>query len=350
MPKFHLYVIHTAHLVHRQTRLHGTIQTIREIASAKGYEFRSNFVLTPDVGPLQAKVQQLSERIKYEKTGVPELDGAITVLNLEQISNYEKHREAWRRIQRECASEDVCVVIEDDAIMLPEFNQHLQSFIEQPYKDDWDFRSLSVSVQTDRRLQKISDIMRPIISKCAYALRPSSNITSILLDETETIRFTMRYQLSYIFLKRNVNAVVSNQQCIMEGSKLGLYPSTIHPNNVLIFNQEFMELYKMAQLPNPPLDAASKIYDLVKHIQNPDILHVYGIILFKGNKVKEASECFALAVEWMQKQHGLVTPQSDLLNNSINVYEHIQWDLPECLSAASKYDSILTQKPLPQQG
>lgn len=349
MPKFHLYVVHTASLIHRPTRLHGTIQSIREIATGKGYEFRSVIVLTPDTGSLQAKIQQVSDRVKYEKTGFDDLDAQTTILNLEEISNYEKHREVWRRIQKEAAPEDVCFVIEDDAIIVPDFTKNLSSFIENPNKDKWDFYALSVSIQSDRRTSNIAETMRILVSKCAYAVRPS--ITQVLLDETEIIRFSMRYQLSYVFLKRKdtITALVSNQQCIMEGSKLGIFPSSTHPNNVLIFNQEFMELFNIARSESIDLGVASSIYERVKHIQNPDIAQLYAIILFKCGKVKEASDLFNTAVEWMQKQHGLLNAQSDLLNNSINIYEHMQWDLPEYLNTPSKYDSILEQAP-PLQG
>lgn len=346
MPKLHLYVVHTASLIHRPTRLHGTIQSIREIATGKGYEFRSILVLTPDTGSLQSKIQQISDRIKYEKTGYDDLDAATNILNLEEISNYEKHREVWRRIQKETAADDLCIVIEDDAIIIPEFTKNLANFIENPYKDTWDFYALSVSIQSDRRTSSIAETMRILVSKCAYAIRPS--LTQVLLDETEIIRFNLRYQLSYVFLKRkeSVNALVSNQQCIMEGSKLGIFPSSTHPNNVLIFNSEFMELYNMAQAPSINLQQALAIYEKVKHIQNPDITHVFGIILFKCGAIKEASEVLNTAVEWMQKQHGLINAQSDLLNNAINLYEHMQWDLPEYLNTPSKYDSILAQAPL----
>lgn len=342
MPKFHLYVIHTANLVHRQSRLHGTIQSIREMASARGYEFRSILVLTPDVSALHAKIPELSARIKYDKTGYPDLDSMLSVLNMEQLSNFEKHREAWRRIQREVTDpNDVCMVIEDDAFIIPEFSKNLQAFIAKPYQDAWDFYSLSISIQSDKRVMKILECMGNLASKCAYAVRPS--VVQKLLDETEIIRFTMRNQLSYIFRKReDIMAMVSNEQCIMEGTKLGIYTSSIHPNNLLSFNKEFMELFQIAQSESPSLELASRIFDQVKHIGNPDVMHIYGVILFKCGRVKEASQVLSVAIDQMQKQHGLMNNQSDLLNNSINMYEHMQWDLPEYLNTPSKYDAILT--------
>lgn len=346
MPSFHLYVVHTGHMVHRQTRLHGTIQAIRESASQKGYTFRSILVLNPDPPSLQNKVQQLSERVKYDKTGYDELDAASSILNLEEISNYEKHREVWRRIQTEVTDpNDICLVIEDDTIFIPEFVKNFEAFLENPRSKDWDVYfmgvSTSVSSESGRMIMPIVDVMRIIPSKCAYALRPVPSVLRVLLDETEVIRFNMRIQLSYIFQKRrDLRGVVSTRQCFMEGSKVGLFPSTLHSHNVLIFNQEYMELFKMLQSNQLNESAATNLYERVKHIQSPDLLHVYGVILFKCGKIKEAAQHLKTAIEWIQLQHGFLSPQSELLNNVINMHEHMQWDLPQYLSTPSKYDVI----------
>lgn len=341
MPQFHLYVIHTASLVHRQSKLHGTIQTIRELAS-RSYEFRSILVLPPDVGTIAAKLQEYSDRIKYEATGFEDIDKMRTVLNVEELSNYEKHREVWRRIQKEVQSNtDICMVLEDDAIMIPEFAKNLQQFIANPCQDRWDFLAMSMSTPS-KDMALISDQMRVMASKCAYVVRPS--LVPTLLAETDTIRFNMRIQLSYIFLKnKHIRAFVPNMQYVMEGSKVGLYPSTVHPNNVLVFNQEFMDLYTMLVTSNLSEEKARNTYKKVEYIQNPDIMHIYGVILFKLGYVPEAASLLSSAIDVMQKQHGMLNSQSELLNNMINLHEHMQTDIDAYLIEPSKYDSILHQ-------
>ncbi len=335
-------------MVHRQTRLHGTIQSIREAASQKGYTFRTILVLNPDPSALQSKVQVLSERVKYDKTGYEELDAASSVLNLEEISNYEKHREVWRRMQTEvvptASSSDICLIIEDDTIIIPEFTKNFEAFLDNPRIKDWDLYLMgvatSVNSDTGRMLMPVADLMRTIPSKCAYAVRPTSSALQTLLDETEVIRFNMRIQLSYIFQKRrDLRAIISTRQCFMEGSKVGLFPSTLHSNNLLIFNQEYMDLFRMLQSNQINEATASALYERVKHIQSPDLLHIYGVLLFKCGKVNEAAQHLKTAVEWTQVQHGFLSPQSELLNNLINMHEHMQWDLPQYLSTPSKYDA-----------
>lgn len=339
-------------MTHRQTRLHGTIQSIREIASQKGFFFRSILVLNPDPSALQTKIQQLSDRVKYDKTGYAELDAASSVLNLEEISNYEKHREVWRRIRAEVKPDELCIVIEDDTLFIPDSAKNFEGFLDNPRTKDWDLYLMSVATHAPeggpaRVLLSIADTMQMIPSKCAYALRPVPEVLNTLLDETEVIRFNMRVQLSYLFQKRrDFRAIVSTRQCFMEGSKVGLFPSTVHPNNLLIFNQEYMELFRILQTPNQPMNdataaTATTLYERVKHIQSPDLLHLYAVILFKCKKVKEAGELLKTAVEWTQLQHGFLAPQSEILNNLINMHEHMQWDLPEFLSTPSKYDKIV---------
>lgn len=238
--------------------------------------------------------------------------------------------------------------MEDDAMIIPEFQQNLQVFLQNYAKRAWDWYTLSVSIPcSENRLHRIAETVRLLPSKCAYAIKPSAQVLNTMLTETETIRFGMRLQLSYVFLKCTdvINAVVANTQCIMEGSKVGMYPSSVHPNNMLVFNQEYMDLLNMLNAPDLSLQKATQVFERVKHIPNPDIYHIYGIILFKCGLVKQAYEVLSTAIEWMQKQHGVLNSQSDLLNNSINMHEHMQWDLPEYLSTPSKYDSILEQAP-----
>jgi uncharacterized protein HemY len=120
---------------------------------------------------------------------------------------------------------------------------------------------------------------------------------------------------------------------------LGLFPSSTHANNVLIYNQEFMDLFKFLQTEKPPVREIREIYKKVAHINNPDIMHIYGVLLYKAGELHDAQDALTSAVEHMQKQGGLLTPASELLNNFINIHQHTQWDLPDLIAKPSKYSS-----------
>jgi tetratricopeptide (TPR) repeat protein len=339
MTTFHLYVIHTQRLVHRQPRLHGVIQTIREAAQQAGFDFKPIMILKPDPSHLQPDLQTLNNRIKYDPVGEEEFDKSITMLSIEELSNIEKHREAWRRILKE-SPEDVFMVIEDDAFVVPMAQQQLMELFKLDQRS-YDFNIMclsdpSANPDASMQLLNLRDTGKILPSKDAYMV--SHRLCKKLLEETETIKFTMRVQLSYIIQKNPIfQAKYPSKRIMLEGSKLGLYPSSLHPNNMLIYNQEYMELWKYMSMDKFDVGEVRELYKRIAHIQNPDMLHLYGVLLFKGGRVQEAEAALMEAIELMQKQHGMLTYRSDLLNNLINMQEHLQTDLPDIMSKPSKY-------------
>lgn len=348
MPQsFYLFIIHTQKLVARQPRLHGLIQDIRVTAQACGCNFKSIMVLNPD--PNQLDQKQLNDRINYDTSGFQEFDKMRAMLNMEQLSNYEKHRAAWKKIRdlSKESKDDIYMVIEDDAFMLPDAKATLQELIQtmvsstQP--STWDLMLLSLSDKSADMNQPISfhnfrETGTILPSKESYFIKPT--IANSFLSESETIRFPMRTQMSYIIHKNPlINVVYPNKRLMLDGSKLGLYPSSINPNNMLVYNQEYMELWSYMRLNSEeiPVSTIRATYKKVAHIQNPDIMHLYGVLLFKAGEVIEAQDILTDAIQLLQKQNGLVTNQSDLLNNLINMYEASQTDVTEAMSKPSKY-------------
>jgi thioredoxin-like negative regulator of GroEL len=59
-------------------------------------------------------------------------------------------------------------------------------------------------------------------------------------------------------------------------------------------------------------------------MNNPDLMHLYGVLLFKAGAAEEAAEVLEQAVAELEKQGGVVSARSDVLNNAINVQEHLQ--------------------------
>ena len=98
-----------------------------------------------------------------------------------------------------------------------------------------------------------------------------------------------------------------------------------------------MELFQMLQAQDVDVRSIRAIYKRIQHIQSPDIMHLYGVLLFKGKQIKEAHEVLLDALDVAKKQHGVVSFNSDLLNNTINIHEFTQWDLDEITQSPSKY-------------
>lgn len=346
-----MYVVHTQRLTQRQARLHGTMQTIRQALQEVGVGTKITMVLKPEASDVQAVLSDYSARIKYESVQDAEFDKLSAVLSTEELSNYEKHRDAWRRMladKEKMKADDLCMVVEDDMFLVPNCEKHFVALCQKlvaggAQADAWDFVTLSLSDLATPESDPVSLLPlakagRVLPSKEAYLIHP--RICPLMLEQTETIRFSMRIQLSWIIATQaRIRAMYPTHRIFLDGSKLGLFPSTLHHNNMLVYNQEYMELFAYMSKDGAeiPIDQVNETWKKIAHIQNPDLMHLVGVLYYKKGMYKESEEMLLNAVTEMKKQGGILNNRSDLLNNLVNMYEKMQTDLPSIMTQPSKY-------------
>jgi GR25 family glycosyltransferase involved in LPS biosynthesis len=349
-PILHIFIIHDEGLTQRAIRLHGVFQNMRLIAQSIGFRVKPYFVLNPsnkDIGAEQEK------RINYDKTGDPLFDNAMSMLSIEILSNYEKHLKAYTMIdQLETKNpNDMYMIIEDDVFLLPSCTNNYAEALYCAFtnKDKWDMLFLGIThmnakAEAPMSLQDTRSLFKIIPSKEAYLINAQTAKT-LIEDLKEPIKFSMRRQLSwYIQTHTSLRVVNPSKQVTLDGSKLGILPSTIHEKNVLLYNAEYMSLVKfLGEQPNiiaENLDSIKKIYETVASLNSPDIMQVYGILLYKAGEYKEAQWIMDEAITCTQTQQGILNSRSELINNVIDMYKNMQSDLPDLLVTKSKYTEV----------
>jgi predicted nucleic-acid-binding protein len=70
---------------------------------------------------------------------------------------------------------------------------------------------------------------------------------------------------------------------------------------------------------------------------NPDFLHIVGLIYFKNKNYKEALEFLKLAVINFKKNEGYMVQFNEILNNCINIYQLYQEDIKDCFNKKGLY-------------
>lgn len=354
-PTLYMFVIHSQNLTHRAMRLHGTIQQLRTSAIAKGYEVRPILVLNHDASEINAKINDLQSLVTYDPVGDPDFDNQRQMLSVEVISNIEKHKDAWKRIYETESSNpgDLFMVMEDDSFILPEGINNFTELLENMPKWSYDILFTGISDPNNKPEDPMSPlplfqtIRRILPSKESYFVKQQT--AKRMLDMMDKYRYPMRIQMSYILQKSDFRVVHPNKRIILDGTKLGIFPSSIHPTNVLSYNREYMDMFQYISKTNneveKDLSVIRGIYKTVQHLSNPDIMHLYGVLLFKAGKVMDAEEILVDAVQNMHQQQGLLNSRSDLMTNLINVYKHMQRDLPDLLASKSAYDDPLVALP-----
>lgn len=354
MPSLYIFAIHTASLAARQARFHSVIQTLRTTAQAAGYEVKPIFILQPDVPKVREGLPATTQRVKLAATGEAEFDKHLGALTLEELSNYEKHREAWRRVIKATDSagvdttKDRYMVLEDDVMLFRTSEESFRTLLQQTDgQDAYDllFLGMQPAVGAEEKvvgpgkLHSVRELGSKVLpSKEAYLITPSA--AKALLQGTENIRFAMRIQLSLLcHTIPDLRVCMPSARITLDGSKLCIFPSSIHANNMPYLNREYMIMQQMLFQKDPVSAEEAKAYYTSKlaHLNNPDAMHVYALMLLRVNKIDEAEELMTSAVEEMKKQGGVLHNRSDLLHNLFRIFQGNQPDLEEAMTKASKY-------------
>jgi hypothetical protein len=160
-----------------------------------------------------------------------------------------------------------------------------------------------------------------------------------LLPALSKMSLSYRLQLSdWIDKNPEIISKYPTKRVSIEGSKVGIMPSSVNNNNVLIYNRDYLTLYNMVLGKETfDMDVATKIYNLSSHLNSPDIIHLYAILLFKSEKLSEAKEHFMEAINQCVLKNGKLDRNTELLNNAINICGLYQPDRDSYRTTPSKY-------------
>jgi hypothetical protein len=131
-----------------------------------------------------------------------------------------------------------------------------------------------------------------------------------------------------------------NRHLFLEGSKIGILPSSINPNNFLFQNNQFISLTNISNkndITDDDIKEAEKLYESIKHMDSADIMHIIGIIYYKKNDYANSKKFLIDAVASLKRNKGYLQQNSEILNNCINMHQYDQIYLEECKALPSKY-------------
>ena len=318
-------IIHTEELVFRKKYLLNALKTIEYICNSKGYTCKMQIIKEA----IDVVVEP--ENNKLEKT---------------HQSNFSKQKQAIQRIvdldKSHQEGDDVhyYMCIEDDCIFLPQFVGNLEYFFEKISVEKWDILFLCICQPEEQSEFSYCDTrekFKMLQSKECYMI--TSDTAKKLLPALEKMSLSYRQQLS-VWIDKNPEIISKypTKRVSVEGSKVGIMPSSVNNSNTLIYNSDYLKLFNMVIGKEPlDIDAATKIYDLSSHLNSPDIMHIYAVLLFKSEKLVKAKECFLEAVNQSILKNGKLDKNTELLNNAINICGLYQPDRDVYRQTPSKY-------------
>ena len=354
LSKLNVYLVYTEELENRRSTINSAITLIKEICQQKNIEAKIHIVTEPGKDYVNTHITTFNARVNYDKFGDNSIyNDLIMPLNVCQISNFEKHRYIYKLIldsMKEAeaaeAADDGTVmnlIMEDDIVVLKDYINNIVELIgDLNPRDDWDilFSCLNI-VDNPEKFLDINKLYNIIISKACYIIK-SRQLCEKLYEATNTFKLNIKLTLSKFVKDNNYKAVSYNKITFIEGSKLGIYPTSVNPNNYLFLNNNYIALKRLADkkdVTESDIKDAEKIYRESLNIPSADIQNLMGVIYLNFKDYKKAKEYMCAALNSLKKCKGYsIMKNNEILNNTINIYKY-EKDMSnnECIVANSKY-------------
>jgi hypothetical protein len=351
MKHLNVYIVHSGYLQNRVKYLNVTIEMIKKLLQEQGVTLDIHMVKEPTREYIETNVENFNKRVKYEKDegalADNEFNNLISPLNINQISNIEKHKAIYQTICKKDDTNALHLVIEDDVLVGEDYINNMKALfkaLKNGELTDWDilFTCLSdVSNSKDEAiaLKDSRNQYKILLCKSSYFIRPS--LASKLDKYLDVFKYNLKTSMSkYIWDNKDVRAKVLNKHTFLEGSKLGLFTTSVNNSNFLFQNAHFVQLARLVnndQITDEVVREAEKLYKHLEKFENPDILHTMGVMYYKRNDYDNAKKYMTDACDKMRENHGYVSKSSEILNNAINIYQYDQKQLEECKKKVSKY-------------
>ena len=148
------------------------------------------------------------------------------------------------------------------------------------------------------------------------------------------IKFVNNVQLSYVLEKSKTDSFLVVPNIFMDGTKYGMFLSTLSPNNQLIFNNEYMQVKQQlanpANLPNANLEKIFKESPLSMH---PDFNFLYAQYLVACKRYAEANDVFENSLKVYLANNCVVNHETQFLKEFIRVNKYTQ-EIPNELASS----------------
>jgi GR25 family glycosyltransferase involved in LPS biosynthesis len=353
MKHLNVYIVHSVYLQNRVKYLNVTLDMIKKLADEQGLTVEMHMVKDPTKEYIEEHIEDFNKRVKYEKEdGVAadeQFNSLISPLNVNQISNIEKHKAIYQAICKNDSGDgkNLHFIIEDDVLVGEDYVHNVKMLFKNLKEDkltEWDILFTCLSEMEKGETLSLKDSRKQykfLLCKSSYFIRPF--LASRLNRYLETFKHNLKNAISkYIWDNKEVRATVLNKHTFLEGSKIGLFTTSLNNSNFLFQNGHFVQLAKLVNndvITDEIAKEAEALYKQLEKFENPDILHTMGVMYYKRKDYENAKKYMTDACDKMRENFGYVSKASEILNNAINIYQYDQKQLEECKKKVSKYSA-----------
>jgi hypothetical protein len=271
----------------------------------------------------------------------PDFAPIVKTLHVRQVSNAMKHYDAISQISSSsCESSEYSLVLEDDTIfgsdidvLLRRITDSLARQYPAPERPDIVFLSLpsppppsapDASSETVT-FHEFKDLYNALPACDAYLISREGALK--MAAAMLPIRLPTNLQLSFLIRKLGARTVLTAPNAFIDGSKMGVFTSSIDPNNALIWNQPYCRVHELLSKA-PDLEIAlpeiRTEFSKQPFKDHPDALALLARFLTMTERFEEAREVYQMALERYDRENVLMDSSSNFLRSYMALFEHLQ--------------------------
>jgi GR25 family glycosyltransferase involved in LPS biosynthesis len=338
-----IYILTSENLKLRFNHLNQQIVRLKGLFDKADYNYQFYQINNPSSSDIEKNLDKYKDRVILNKDEITDNDfkNLVAPINTSQLSNFMKQLKALEMIKN--GKNKINFIIEDDIMIIDDFANNFLILLEKLKTQEFDLIFTSVAINDnspDFKFLKSLEYFKVLISKSSYFV--TNDCASKLLSYFEKIRFNYKMNLSYYIWenKDTINSLIFNKNLLFEGSKIGLFSTSINNNNFLYQNGEYVKLAQLIgnheYLDDEVVKKAEEIYNSSGK-NNPDFQHSLGLVYYKNKNYKKAKETLIDAILNLKKTDGLISQHNEALNNCINMHQFEQSDIENVLKLPGIY-------------
>lgn len=256
--------------------------------------------------------------------------GLLRPMHVNQLSNTLKHLAALRAVSA-LPEGKKGLIVEDDVLFNNDVPSVLDKVISQmPSDADIVFLGLPTTKtgSPDKMIfEEVQSIFKLLPCCDSYLVTPRA--ASILAGCFLPIRFPSQVQLSYLMDKLKLKAYVCSPNLFIDGTKLGVFISSIEHNNMLIWNPQYNQIrslvVKSSSTVTPEdLVKARELLASAHFKDHPDMRYLSALAYQHARQYVKAKEEFDAAFNTYTSERAVLGPDCQFMKDYVQIFCHFQ--------------------------
>lgn len=308
------------------------LQTLNNLITKLTSNFKVEVVDKYDHESLKAEEIRANVRLENPDTKTF-FDQLVRSMHVKQVSQALKHKSAMEAFVAQDTF-DTLLVIEDDVLCGDNIETDLGKAIATFNSRAQDIDALFLGCPTPKamsdkgvQLAMVNEYFR-LLPTCDSYLMNKDGAKKMLANLTP-IRFQLNVQYSYMMHHKEMRMYMITPNVFVNGSKYGVYVSSIEQNNKLFMNQDFNKLVTLNTKTSYTAAEVEEVKEMAMKMamkDHPDFQYQFAVFFMRIGQYNIAKQFFDGAYKTYTSNECIMNNESEFLINYTRLFKYMQSD------------------------